>query len=232
MKRPLSLAKNLIKSELANAGVYIYENGSQISDTDVELLQIDSSGFRFEDDITISYLSFEKTWLMSAGGHWINNEWRTVYEGLGTRDVGGCDVFGVKFSRTQREYKSRVVRCSGKLWDADMEHCKETTSRIDNDGSTGFGFALQDESYDGLFNSYYIGDIWTASCTYDANFGNYAGYATPYYFHSCNNTTINLNSISFTIENGAWKMNYTITAGTDDDCFEIFGSDTIFGVLL
>ncbi len=46
------------------------------------------------------------------------------------------------------------------------------------------------------------------------------------------NTTVDLSSISFTIENGAWKMDYNLTVGTKDDCFEVFGSDTIFGVLL
>lgn len=206
--------REAVRQELSEYGVYMYDSP--------ELIQPYSSD---SGDVSVSapiifYESWEKTWTVTCGGHWNNNNWRDI--GL-TDNIGDADAFGVGYTNTFNTYRSSVVRQSAYITDSQNIKQRKTDNRSDGDGSQGFGFRLQDYVY-GVSN--YIGYKWYGSCTYDEAFGTYNGVATAYYIHTYGSAEIQ--NIQFGVSGKTAGLEVSISA--ENKSFIAHSTDKTFGV--
>lgn len=219
--------KKFYKEKLEEYGIYIFDEISEPTISPNSLIGFyPTSG---SNDVTLippslSYNSSNKTWTLSCGGNWKNNNCYPTF-GLGN-EVGDPDAFGVGFTSISSSYKSSVVSAYAYIEDEMKVTRVTTTNRSDGDGSKGFGFRLQDKlSSNSLVNSGYIGYRWYGSCTYDSNFSSFACIATGYYIHTYGSAEIK--DIQFGVEGKTAGLSVNIEKVTKS--FTAFSSDKRLG---
>lgn len=209
--------KETIRQELAQYGIYMYDSPTTIQ------ARIGSGDVSMSTP-TIFYESWEKTWTVTCGGNWKNSNWSTQ---VLTGNVGGDEAFGVGYTNSTNTYKSSVVRASAYITDALNAKRVTTSNRSDGDGSKGFGFRLQDYTYNtnASDETQYVGYQWYGTCTYDSNFGSYNGVATAYYVHTYSKAEVS--SVSFGVEGKTAGISATIS--NQAYSFTAYSSDKTFG---
>lgn len=207
--------KENLKRELSKYGVYMYDGADEIETRS-------GSGDVALTAPTIFYEAWEKTWTVTCGGNWKNENW---VEQILIGNTGGEDAFGVGYTNTSNSYKSSVVRTSAYITDEYGDKMVSTSNRSDGDGSKGFGFRLQDYMYNKNTDSRYVGYKWYGSCTYDSNFGTYSGVATAYYIHTYDKA--NISSISFGLNGKTGGLGIEISS--NENSFTAFSADKTFG---
>jgi len=208
-----------INKELAAYGVYEF-NTSKIPTT---ITPYSGTNDVILQTPIIFYETWEKTWTVTCGGNWKNNNWA---EQIWAGNVGEPDAFGVGYTNTSNPYSSYVIRSSAYITDQDNNRTVSTSYRSDGDGSKGFGFRLQDYIHANPNDSSYVGYKWYGSCTYDSKFGTYNGVATAYYIHTW--SSAHITSLTFGVEGKTAGLSVSID--NMQKSFIGYSNDKIFGV--
>ena len=211
--------KDKISQELATYGIYIFNTESTAGN--MAIPRIGTGDVTLNTPLVV-YDSLLKSWIVTCGGVWNNNNFDVGYK---FGNIGGEDAFGVGYTNIASQYKSSVVKASGMITDDSGDISLSKSNRSDGDGSKGFGFRLQDYTVSVLMSRKYVGYKWYGSCTYDINFASYSGIATAYYVHTWNSAEIT--SIRFGLEGRTAGVEISVDVSSKS--FTAFSSDKIFG---
>lgn len=219
----------IIAAEMETYGVFQLETPDMPS-----TLAVDNGAMSMSKP-SIYYDSTTKEWIVVGGGYWKDATWLDHVPGVGSfpYNVGGVEGFGVGFTQTGGNYKTKVNSHYAYMSDGEGNE-KPTYSRSDGDGSKGFGFQLQDSllikcfcpiylpATEGKFS--YIGKHFAGLTRYDSNFSQYTGVATSYYLHTYDEAS--LTSVKFAVTGKTAGIDFNIV--NEKKSFPAFSGDTRF----
>lgn len=216
-----------LQSTMQNMGAYELQ---QPSTNNLSIIPTTSTHDITMTPPSIFYMPSYDEWWVTGGGYWNDFNWQaeSLMAGIIPTNIGGQDGYGVAFTNTSDNYNSAFVGGVCDIYDTYDNNSIETVNRSDGNGAIGFGFRLQDYTWDdwthGFPIPYYKGSNFAVIGEYDSNFANYHGVATSYYIHTWDKTSIS--NITFGVQGETAGMSVQYT--DKQEAWPAYSTDTRF----